>query len=239
MIPNVARTVSVLAPPVVLRRAHEVLAAADTQDLHDLVLLLRQETGADLAAITVYDGGCFYFDVCADSEPFEAPYAEALCRHSLGLETLFECADLTADPRFQHSAHVTGEKAGLRAYASWPLMTATGEHLGRVCLFQQSPRTLDRGPARSAGHPGGRGAAAAADQDGRAGLTRRPLRVGPRSSSVPPASFDCECGYDDRRALDPTVLRRAQADRTSRGAEVRPLVEAVVPPPGDHPSGGS
>ncbi|BEL08060.1 hypothetical protein Q0Z83_062510 [Actinoplanes sichuanensis] len=53
--------------------------------------------------------------------------------------------DASTDPVFMHNPWVTGVLAGVRFYASFPLVTPEGHALGSLCVFDTEPGLLDGG----------------------------------------------------------------------------------------------
>lgn len=122
----------------------EVRAALERggQDLQDVVDLLRDQLGVAMAAVTVLDGGTFFFTTVAGAEPFENQHDDAVCRWSMPHDELFSIEDLSGDPRTASMPYVDGRLGDLRFYASAPLHSPAGEPVGRLCLFGTEPRVL-------------------------------------------------------------------------------------------------
>lgn len=121
--------------------AHEVLATGGPE-LDELVDLLRDVVGVGLATVAVLDDGQFHFLVCSGSETFSTDHDDAACRFSMDLDRVDIIPDLTADERTRALPDVDGRLASLRFYASAPLHSPDGTMVGRLCLFDDDPRTL-------------------------------------------------------------------------------------------------
>jgi signal transduction histidine kinase len=121
--------------------AHELLGAGG-HELDELVDLLRDSVGVDLATIAVLDDGRFHFLVCSGAEPFAADHDDAICSWSMGDDRVVSLPDLSGDERTRGLPYVDGRLASLRFYASAPLHSPEGTLVGRLCLFDGEPRTL-------------------------------------------------------------------------------------------------
>lgn len=120
-------------------------------DLQAMVDLARDLTGVAIVAITVLDDGQFHFLVNAGSEPFCTDEEDAMCKYSMGVPGLFEVPDTLRDERMATLPFVDGRAASLRFYASTPIYGAPGRMVGRFCLFDDAPRTLDEQQVRLMG----------------------------------------------------------------------------------------
>lgn len=113
-----------------------------SDDLQDLVDLLRTTTGVLLAAVTVEHDGAFHYLICSGLEPFSNPSENALCTLAIREEKTFVIEDLSLDARTANMPVVDGTAMSLRFYASAPLYAPDGELVGRLCLFDGEPRKL-------------------------------------------------------------------------------------------------
>ncbi|RZA26160.1 MAG: GAF domain-containing sensor histidine kinase [Proteobacteria bacterium] len=71
----------------------------------------------------------------------EAKREESFCTHTIASPDLTIVHDPTIDPRFKNSPHVLA-KDGVRFYAGAPIILATGEAIGALCVMDNKPRTL-------------------------------------------------------------------------------------------------
>ncbi|MES2744035.1 MAG: GAF domain-containing sensor histidine kinase [Bdellovibrionota bacterium] len=71
----------------------------------------------------------------------EAKREESFCTHTIASPDLTIVQDLSIDPRFKNSPYVLS-KGGIRFYAGAPVITATGEAIGALCVMDASPKTL-------------------------------------------------------------------------------------------------
>ncbi|PRY18197.1 sensor histidine kinase [Kineococcus rhizosphaerae] len=68
--------------------------------------------------------------------------SESLCARNLGDPDVVVVPDARTDARYGDSAWVDGRLAEVVFYASAPLITPDGHHLGGLCVFDSTPRTL-------------------------------------------------------------------------------------------------
>ena len=138
--------------PEVLGRAREALQAEHVAgEVRELVTIARQLTGTSLAAVSVPEGGVYHYPVFVGMEPLTLPFDETMCRLASGRPGMFEVPDTRRDPELADNPFVTGERLALHYYASWPLTDVDGEEIGRLCLFDEAPRTLEPTAARAVG----------------------------------------------------------------------------------------
>ena len=121
------------------------------EELQEMVDLLRDSTGVDVAAIAVLDGEHLHYPVVAGTDPFVNPVDDAICRHALGVDGVMAIDDLSADERTKSLACVDGRTGAVRFYASAPLHGPEGQPVGRLCLFDHQPRTLEAADRRLLG----------------------------------------------------------------------------------------
>lgn len=69
--------------------------------------------------------------------------AESMCARNLADPDVVHVPDARRDPRYADSAWVDGRLAEVAFYASAPLVTPEGHHLGALCVFDGRPRQLD------------------------------------------------------------------------------------------------
>ena len=72
----------------------------------------------------------------------ETPRDIAFCDHAIRDDALFEVPDAALDARFAGNPLVTGDP-DIRFYAGAPIVLASGERIGTVCVIDRTPRHLD------------------------------------------------------------------------------------------------
>ena len=81
----------------------------------------------------------------------QTPRDVAFCDHAIRGETLMEVADAQQDPRFAGNPLVTGAP-DIRFYAGAPLVMASGERIGTLCVIDRQPRQLSAQQREALGH---------------------------------------------------------------------------------------
>lgn len=122
--------------------ARDVLASSQDKDVQEIVNLLHSICDVDIAAVTVPDNGQFHYLVTAGIDPLSSDAADTMCQHTMRADQLVVVPDTAADPRFAASPFADGRLMALRFYASAPLHAPTGTIVGRLCVFDTSPRDL-------------------------------------------------------------------------------------------------
>lgn len=117
----------------------DALDSGSDRDLQALVELTAQVAGVPKVAInlisadTQHQVAAYGFDagICAR--------ADSMCAAVLPEPRPVIVPDARADERFATNPFVTGEIGQVRFYASAPLVTRRGVHIGRLCAFDEEP----------------------------------------------------------------------------------------------------
>lgn len=122
---------------------YRVLTEPVGRDLQALVDLAAQACGVPQAAINIITRNQQHQIVAtAGIEPSVCSREDSMCAAVMSETGPVVVPDATRDDRFRANPFVTGVIGDVRFYASTPLVTPDGVHLGRLCLFDESPRTL-------------------------------------------------------------------------------------------------
>ncbi len=122
---------------------YRVLTEPVGRDLQALVDLVAQACDVPKAAINVISRNHQHQIVAtAGIEPSVCARSDSMCAAVLSESGAVVVPDATQDARFAENPFVTGVIGDVRFYASSPLVTPDGVHLGRLCLFDESTRTL-------------------------------------------------------------------------------------------------
>lgn len=122
---------------------YRVLVEPVGRDLQALVDLAAQACGVPKAAVNIISRNQQHQIVAtAGIEPSVCSRSDSMCAAVIAEPGAVVVPDATLDPRFADNPFVTGVIGEVRFYASSPLVTPDGVHLGRLCLFDESPRTL-------------------------------------------------------------------------------------------------
>ena len=123
-------------------RWRRVLGQVGESDLQGIVDLLKSVCEVEIAAIGVQDDGAFHYLVTAGTEPLSNPVELSLCQHSMNTPGVFVISDASRDERTRDNPFVDGTVMALRFYASAPVHAPDGTEVGRLCLYDTSPREL-------------------------------------------------------------------------------------------------
>lgn len=104
--------------------------------------------GTPMGMVTLMDLDRQWFKARYNVPVAETPRSIALCNHTLMGDEPVVVPDLTKDDRYNWNPLVTGEYA-LRFYAGAPLITASGNRLGTLCVVDQTSRDPSDSQVRS------------------------------------------------------------------------------------------
>lgn len=122
------------------------LSILDTEpesDFDDITELARRIAGTDLAIISLVDRDRQWFKSCAGAEfgQSQTPRSIAICSRTILQREPLIIPDALADPRFADNPLVCGDP-GIRFYAGFPLISASGHALGSLCAISRTPHQL-------------------------------------------------------------------------------------------------
>jgi GAF domain-containing protein len=124
-------------------RSYRVLDTPPEPAFDSIVSLARELFRVPIAGIALIDERRIWLKAIEGYPSQEIPREEALCEISLTAQDVVVIPDAASDPRCRERAVVAS--AGLRFYASAPLRTAQGVHLGTIFIADRKPGKL--GPA--------------------------------------------------------------------------------------------
>jgi signal transduction histidine kinase len=122
---------------------YAVLTEPVGRDLQALVDLAAQACGVPSVAINIITRDQQHQIVAtAGIAPSVCSRSDSMCAAVMTERDAVVVPDATVDERFRSNPFVTGVIGAVRFYASAPLVTPDGVHLGRLCLFDESVREL-------------------------------------------------------------------------------------------------
>ncbi|MEV7398537.1 GAF domain-containing sensor histidine kinase [Aeromicrobium sp. NPDC092404] len=121
---------------------YAVLSQPAGRDLHSLVELVAQVCEVPTAAINIISRDHQHQIATAGFDPSVCSRKDSMCAAVITDREPVVVADASLDPRFAENAFVTGVIGRVRFYASAPLITPDGLTLGRLCVFDETPRQL-------------------------------------------------------------------------------------------------
>lgn len=122
---------------------YDVLGRPPTPDLQALVDLAAQVCGVHGAALTLVTPTYEHSIATTGFEAGICAREHSLCAVVLDDTDTVVVRDASRDHRFATNPFVTRESGGVRFYASAPLRTREGVVIGRLCVFDTVPRTMD------------------------------------------------------------------------------------------------
>lgn len=123
------------------------LASPDTRDadldlaLEAITSLAAQLLAVPIALISVLDGHEQWYRSLATASTPAIPFEKSFLRHVVSQTEAIIVRDAATDARFSDDPLVTGEPR-LRFYAGVPLRSASGTHVGTLCVIDHVARDL-------------------------------------------------------------------------------------------------
>lgn len=121
---------------------YAVLSEPAGRDLQALVDLVAQVCAVPTAAINIITRDQQHQVATSGFDRSVCTRDDSMCAAVMAERGPVVVADASLDPRFATNAFVTGDIGRVRFYASAPLVTPDGIPLGRLCVFDDVPRTL-------------------------------------------------------------------------------------------------
>ncbi|MGI8949237.1 MAG: sensor histidine kinase [Ornithinimicrobium sp.] len=122
---------------------YDVLGQPPGRDLQALVDLAAQVCGVPIAIINLLTSDHAHAIAASGVDPFVCTRGDSMCTPVLDNPDIVLVADARADERYVDNPMVNGEQADVRFYASVPLRSDAGGIIGRLCVFDRAPRTLE------------------------------------------------------------------------------------------------
>ncbi len=122
--------------------SYEILNTHAETDFDDLTLVASQICNTPIAVISLIDNERQWFKSKVGLDVDETSRDISFCGHVILGTDLVEVNDASSDDRFCDNPLVTGAPH-IRFYAGAPLVMATGEVLGTICVIDRNPRNLN------------------------------------------------------------------------------------------------
>lgn len=121
---------------------YQVLDTAAEAAFEDIVRLASALFKTPTALVSLVDSDRQWFKARVGFDASQTPRNQSFCAHALLKPgEVLVVPDASKDPRFANNPLVTGDP-NIRFYAGAPLVTATGEALGTLCVIDRQPRRL-------------------------------------------------------------------------------------------------
>lgn len=123
-------------------RALMVLDSEREPIFNSLVALASSQCGTPIALVSLLDADRQWLKANVGLDGVTQTARDiAFCDHAIRSDTLMEVADARQDPRFMANPLVTGPP-GIVFYAGAPLVMASGERIGTLCVIDRERRQL-------------------------------------------------------------------------------------------------
>jgi PAS domain S-box-containing protein len=124
-------------------QGYDIMGSTGERQFDDVAALAAQICQTPMAGITLIDDRRQWFIAGYGLKVRETAREDAFCRYLIEEQEprMLVVPDATLDPRFDHNRFVTGEPH-LRFYVGAPLLAASGEAVGALCVMDSKPRTL-------------------------------------------------------------------------------------------------
>lgn len=119
------------------------------EDLDNLVVLAADVCRVPFAVINIITADQQHQIAARGIEASVCSREDSMCAQVFRYGHTVMVEDCLEDPRFRGNPFVTGEIAEVRFYASTPLITAEGDALGTLCVFDDSPGSITPQQSRS------------------------------------------------------------------------------------------
>ena len=120
---------------------YDVLDTAPESDFDDIAVLAAHLCRTPAAAVSLIAADRQWMKARVGLDTCEMSREHSFCAHAMHGADVMQVPDARQDPRFADNPLVVGEPY-VRFYAGAPLVTASGQPLGSLCVVDRKPRLL-------------------------------------------------------------------------------------------------
>ena len=121
--------------------AQHILDTPPDSDFDDIAVLAGQLCQTPIALLSLVDADRQWFKARVGLDVCETPRSSSFCAYAMHSTGVMQVPDTLDDHRFADNPLVVGEPH-IRFYAGAPLVSASGQPLGSVCVIDRVPRLL-------------------------------------------------------------------------------------------------
>lgn len=118
-----------------------ILDTGEEASFNDLVQLAANICGAPISIISLIDQDRSWFKASFGLPRGEVPRKYSMCSHAILQQEIFVVEDTALDKRFVDNPILCGD-LNVRFYAGTPLKSASGHHIGTLCVLDTKPRQI-------------------------------------------------------------------------------------------------
>lgn len=122
-------------------KSYQILDTDSESTFDEITRLAAKVAGTKIALVSLVDQDRQWFKSCTGLTVRESPRSISFCGHAILQDDIFEIRDAREDERFSENPLVTGHPF-VRFYAGIPLKTPSGNHIGTLCVIDESPQVL-------------------------------------------------------------------------------------------------
>ncbi|WP_295951357.1 GAF domain-containing protein [Rhodoferax sp.] len=122
-------------------QATRLVNSAESEDFDRITRLAAEFFGMPTALVSLVTADTQWFKSRVGMEPRHTERAAAFCDFTIQTPAVLVVEDASQDDRFIRNRLVTAAP-GIRFYAGAPLINATGQALGSLCVIDYKPRTF-------------------------------------------------------------------------------------------------
>ncbi|HYE55322.1 MAG TPA: GAF domain-containing protein [Chitinophagaceae bacterium] len=122
--------------------SYDILDTAEEKEFNDLVELAAMICNCPASAISFVDKDRQWFKAHKNIPVRQSSLSESFCAQTIQQNDVMIIEDASKHPHFKTYPSVIAEP-GIRFYAGSPVVSATGQNIGSICVIDMQPRKLN------------------------------------------------------------------------------------------------